>query len=77
MEEIHEVTYRRDGKNWIRVCESHNPERVQRNVLDALLRKYVCHSKSITRIVKKHYCSTGRNHITVYYSKGFKSVYWL
>lgn len=75
MEEIHEVTYRRDGKNWIRVCESHNPERAQRNALDALFRKYVCHSNSITRIVKR-YCSTGRNHITVYYSNGVKSEYW-
>ena len=75
MEEIHEVTYRRDGKNWITVYESFNPERVQRDVLDALFRKYMCHSNSITRIVKR-YCSTGRNHITVYYSNGVKSEYW-
>ena len=75
MEEVREVTYRRDGKNWIRVCESHNPERAQRNALDALFRKYVCKSKSITRIVKR-YSNTRRNHITVYYSNGVKTEYW-
>ena len=75
MEEIHEVVYRRDGKNWIKTYESFNPERVQRNVLDALFRKYVCKSDSITRIVKR-YSNTGRNHITVYYSNGVKSDYW-
>ena len=75
MEEVREVTYHRDGKNWIRVCESHNPERAMRNALDALFRKYVCHSDSITRIVKR-YSNTGRNHITVYYSNGYKTDYW-
>lgn len=75
MEECYEVTYRRDGKNWIKTYESHNPERVQRNVLDALFRKYVCHSKSITRIVKR-YWPTCKNHITVYYSNGYKTEYW-
>ena len=77
MDEVREVVYRRDGyrKNWIKVCESHNPERVNREVLNDLFLKYVCKSKSITRIVKR-YSNTGLNHITVYYSNGVKAEYW-
>lgn len=75
MEEVREVIYRLEGKNWVKTYECLNPERVNRDVLDALFRKYVCHSNSINKIVKR-YSNTGRNHITVYYSNGIKAEYW-